>query len=74
MILTLVISDNCAACDRAKKVIEQFQNIHPHIATETIHINSYKGKGITITPALLVDQKLFSYGDIDETSLYKKIN
>ncbi|MEG8990541.1 hypothetical protein VJY32_12295 [Ignavibacteria bacterium 4148-Me] len=74
MILTLIISDNCDACERAKKVIEKIRNTHPKITTETIHIDSYKGKKVTITPALFIDQMLFCYGDIDEISLSKKLN
>lgn len=74
MNLTLIISDNCEACDRAKKVIEKFRNNYSQITTEIIHINSYDGNRISITPALLIDQKLFSYGDIDEARLSKKLN
>ncbi|MGB9663827.1 MAG: hypothetical protein ACPL25_02745 [Ignavibacteria bacterium] len=74
MNLTLIISDNCEACERAKKVLEKIQINYPHISIQTIHINSYKGKGISIIPALLIDQKLFCYGDIDEVSLSKKLN
>jgi hypothetical protein len=74
MNLTLIISDNCEACDRAKKVIEKFRENYSQITIETIHINSYHGKRISITPALLIDQKLFSYGDIDESKLLSKLN
>ncbi|MEJ5351718.1 MAG: thioredoxin family protein [Melioribacteraceae bacterium] len=74
MILTLLISDNCEACERAKKVLEKIHLNYPQLSTEIIHINSYKGKGILITPALLIDNKLFCYGDIDEVSLSKKLN
>ncbi|MDP2301042.1 MAG: thioredoxin family protein [Ignavibacteria bacterium] len=74
MNLKLIISDNCAACDRAKKVLETIHINNPNVSLETIHINSYHGKRISITPALFIDDKLFSYGDIDETRLNKKLN
>lgn len=74
MIITLLISDNCEACERAKKVLEKIHFNYPQLSTEIIHINSYEGKGISITPALLIDNKLFCYGDIDEKNLLKKIN
>lgn len=73
MILTLIISDNCNACERAKKVLEKISNSYPHITTKVIHIDYYKGKNISITPALLINQHLFCYGDIDEDKLIKKI-
>lgn len=74
MNLTLIISDNCEACDRAKKVLEKFRKNYSQITTETVHINYYDKKRISITPALLIDQELFSYGDIDEAKLSKKLN
>lgn len=74
MHLTLIISDNCNACDRAKIVIERLSRNYPHLFIETIDVNSYEGRKISITPALLIDQELFSYGDIDETKLYKKLS
>lgn len=74
MILTLIISDKCDACERAKKVIEKISIMYPQITTKIIHIDSYKEKKVSITPALFIDQKLFCYGDIDEISLSKKIN
>jgi len=74
MNITLIISDNCEACDRAKKVIERICNTHPQITIETIDIGSYRDKRISITPALVIDKQLFSYGDIDEERLFKKLN
>lgn len=74
MTLTLIISDNCEACERAKKVLEKLRYDYAQISTEIIHYDSYDGKGISITPALLINHKLFSYGDIDEVRLSKKLN
>jgi hypothetical protein len=69
MDLTLIISDNCDACERAKKVLCKIQLNYPHILTEIIHINSLGDRRISITPALLVNNDLFSYGDIEEEKL-----
>lgn len=74
MILTLIISDNCKACDRAKIALNRIQLKHPQVTVETIHINSFNGRRVSITPALLVDNKMFCYGDIDETKLLAKLN
>lgn len=74
MNLTLIISDNCDACDQAKELLHKIHLRKPEIMIEIIHINSYKARRIFITPALLINNKLFSYGDIDEQKLLSKIS
>jgi hypothetical protein len=74
MQLTLIITENCEACDRAKLVIHKFKQEHPCVQFETIDVNSYTEREISITPALLINRKLFSYGDIDTERLSKKLS
>lgn len=74
MTLTLIISDNCDSCERSKITLENIQNVKPGVHIQIFHINSYDQKRISVTPALLIDNKLFSYGDIDEEKLLAKIN
>lgn len=74
MYLTLVISDDCKACERAINKLEKIKIDFPKIVTNIINVNNSSKKGILITPALLIDEKLFSYGDIDETKLIPKIS
>ncbi len=74
MTLTLIISDNCKACDRAKELLHKINLYKPKVIVEIIHINSYSAKSIFITPALLINNKLFSYGDIDEKKLQLSIS
>lgn len=74
MKLKLIISDDCDACVRAKKVLETITLDKPLLSIQIIHSNSFLDRRISITPALLIDDKLFSYGDIDEQKLLKKIN
>lgn len=73
MKLKLIISDNCDACVRAKKILEIILLDNPLLSIQTIHINSFHDRRISITPALLIDDKLFSYGDIDKQKLLNKI-
>lgn len=73
MQLKLIISDDCDACIRAKKVLKKIILNNPLLSFQMIHINSFHDRRITITPALLIDDKLFSYGDIDEQKLIEKI-
>lgn len=74
MYLTLVISDDCDACERAKIKLNKIKIDYPKIVTNIININKSSNKGILITPALLIDEELFSYGDIDENKLIPKIS
>lgn len=74
MNLTLVISDNCEACERAKEMLQSIKSKYPQVLTEMVHVNVYTTRKISITPAWLINNKLFSYGDIDERKLTSKIN
>ncbi len=74
MQLKLIISDNCNACLRAEKILKKIVFENPLLSLQIIHINSFHDKRINITPALLIDNKLFSYGDIDQQKLFNKIN
>lgn len=74
MYLTLIVSDNCEACNRAKHVLHKIKIDYPEISTNIVNIKSYKKKGILITPALLVNEDLFSYGDINKDKLLSVID
>lgn len=74
MYLRLIVSDNCNACEKAKEQLQKITIANPKISLDVIHINVLKDRRIFITPALLVDDELFSYGDIDEGKLLSKLN
>mgnify|MGYP005850909647 CR=1 FL=1 len=73
MTLRLIFSDNCKACKRAKKTLDTLKHNHPNLDIETNHINNFNNGRTSITPALFIDDILFSYGDIDKNRLLKKI-
>lgn len=74
MYLRLIVSDDCAACERAKEQLQKITAANPKISVDVIHINVFKDRRIFVTPALLVNNELFSYGDIDESKLLSKLN
>ncbi|PJA97646.1 MAG: hypothetical protein CO129_00200 [Ignavibacteriales bacterium CG_4_9_14_3_um_filter_34_10] len=74
MNIKLIVSQNCKACERAKETLESINLRNYKIYFETIDIKSYNEKNISITPALIIDDKIFSYGDIDIQKLNKKIS
>ncbi len=74
MNLTLIISGNCEACERAKQLLLKMKLENPNIKTNIIDRKIFKRNIIQITPALFINDELFSYGDIDEVRLLNKIN
>lgn len=74
MDITLLISDNCDACQRAVNQLNRIKELFREININILDINSYSDNRIIITPALIVNGELFSYGDIDEKKLKSKIN
>lgn len=74
MIIKLIVSQNCDARKRAEKTLLTIKTKKTNLYYEIIDVNSFKEKNISITPALLVDNKIVSYGDIDVQKLYKIIS
>jgi hypothetical protein len=72
MKLTLIITQNCSTCLRAEKVLRNIVINFPDISLNIVDVNDYEGKAISIVPALLIDDELFSYGDVDEVKLLSK--
>lgn len=73
MDLTLVITNNCETCKRAVNQLKQITEKKKDINFVIVNINDFKRKGIVIVPALLINDELFSYGDIDEAKLFAKL-
>ncbi len=74
MKLSLIITNNCSACIRAKAKLKDIALRYPDVYLNIINEKEYNDKGISILPALLIDDKLFSYGDIDELNLLSMIS
>ena len=74
MEISLIVEQNCNACIRATKTLKKIEEKLGEFPLNIIDINEYKGKNISIVPALLINGELFSYGDIDENKLLMYIN
>lgn len=68
----LIVADNCCACVRVEKELRKYSEevsfIYLKISSQ--EFTPYK---TTIVPALFINGKLFSYGDIDLNKLNKKV-
>ncbi len=74
MKLSLIVTHTCSACSRAETSLKNIILKHPEISLNIIDINDFNDNVISIVPALLVDNELFSYGDIDEAKLLSYIS
>ncbi len=74
MKLSLIITQNCTACTRVESTLNNLVHKYPDLSLRIINANDYSGKGISIVPALLIEDELFSYGDVDELTLLSYIS
>ena len=74
MELSLIVTGNCTACTRAEGILNNLVHKHPGLSLRIIDANDYNGKGISIVPALLIEDELISYGDVDELTLLSYIS
>ena len=74
MNLSLIITRNCAACKRVQNVLKDIVLRYPELKLNVINVNDFTGKGVIIVPALLIDDELYSYGDVDEAKLLSYIS
>jgi len=73
MNLTLVVSSNCIACRRIENQLKNIKIMYPQISLNVVNINKLRNRHISITPAIFVEDELFSYGEFDENKLILKI-
>ena len=73
MKLDLVITENCCSCKHVEKLLRDYLFDKKSISFNVVFQQNYEAK-IVIVPALLVDGKLFGYGDVDLRKLTEKID
>ncbi|NOY05605.1 MAG: glutaredoxin [Chlorobi bacterium] len=68
-IIELYIASNCAACTRAVDKLETLDASHTEVRIRIISRDddpeAFRNSGIFTVPALIVNGKLFSYGDFE---------
>ncbi len=68
----LVITENCSACKRAEDILTNYFYDKKSLIFNVSLQHDFE-KNISIVPALLIEGKLFAYGDIDLQKLDAKI-
>lgn len=66
MELKLIVAENCPACVRAETSIRKIACNYANVFMSVVDASEFTGMPISIVPALLIDDVLFSYGDVDE--------
>lgn len=79
MKLQFLTIEGCLYCSQAKKILEEIKPNFPDLEVEEIDIVSPKGQkivreyGITTSPGIIIDGKLFSTGSLNKEKLIKKL-
>ena len=68
----LIITKNCRTCKRVEELLKDYFVDKNSISFNILLHSTFK-KNVAIVPALFVDGKLFSYGDVDLQKLDDKI-
>lgn len=73
MHLTLVITSGCETCKRVEEQLKKLAVQNKNIILSVVNRNDYRRRGIVIVPALLINDELYSYGDLDEEKLLARL-
>ncbi len=71
--LDLIIDKDCPVCKRATNDLLQFSSENGDIQLNISYIGKTEFENILIVPALLINGKLFGYGDVDFLKLNKRL-
>lgn len=73
MNITLFITDNCLSCQRVENQLKELLKNKKEINLLIEDIKKVNSNGIIIAPAVFVDDKLYSYGDLDEEKFLERL-
>lgn len=73
MNITVFITDNCLSCQRVENQIKKLLRNRKEINLLIEDIKKVNSKGIIIAPAVFVNDKLYSYGDLDEEKFLERL-
>lgn len=73
MELTLIVAKNCNTCKIVEAQLKKFIVDKINLNLLVTDINNFNRPGIAVVPALLIEDELFCYGDVNETKLISKV-
>ncbi len=73
MIFDLIIAEHCCVCSRVESQLKKFLQDKGSIKLRINNFDESPFKNVSIVPALVIDGKLFSYGEIDFNKLEQRV-
>jgi len=74
MNITLFVTDNCLSCLRVENQLKEILKNRKEINLLVDDIKKVNSNGIIIAPAVFVNDKLYSYGDLDEEKFLERLD
>ena len=77
--IQFITSLGCSECEKAKAILQETKSTFPHIEIKEIEVMSQKGislvtkYGIMASPGIIINDELFSVGNLDKEKLFEKI-
>lgn len=69
MKIDLYVVENCPSCNRARSILTKFAQEHSGVNLTVVDLNKSNVESVQIVPALFLDGKLFSYGEVNLNKL-----
>jgi predicted thioredoxin/glutaredoxin len=73
MNITLFITANCVSCQRVENQLKELLRNRKEINFLVEDIKKVNSNGIIIAPAVFVNDKLYSYGELDEEKFLERL-
>ena len=70
--LCVYVTNNCAACKRVVALLKEYTATENNVQLKIINVKD-STKKVSIVPAVFLNDKLYSFGDINKSDLSKKV-
>jgi len=70
--LCVYVTNNCAACKRVVALLKEYTAAENNVQLKIINVKD-STKKVSIVPAVFLNDKLYSFGDINKSDLSKKV-
>ena len=71
--LCVYVTNNCNACKRVVEMLKELSTSDPAIRLSVINVKD-TSKRVSIVPAVFLNEKLYSLGEVKRSALKIKIN
>ncbi len=78
--IQFITSQNCSECIQAKQILKEAKNFFPKLRVQEYDVMGVNGLEIAVKygmmaiPGIIINDELFSVGNLDREKFYEKIN